>query len=131
MTTDKKIELALADLASALGDIAERSAHTAIDNRDVDTWFRLVNNHDHRLLKQHERIVTLENADLTAKLDQDVADELHAAHRCISALQEQLDRAERRIADLERDLGELSTLDNTRRAVADMINDGDIRLHVD
>lgn len=110
MSDIKKIELALSDLTTALAEHAEYRANKSVNER-LETW--------HNLFQGiAQRVQNLESA---AGM---VAEELKAAHRRIADL-------EVRVEDLERDLGELSTLDNTRRAVADMINDGDIRLHVD
>ena len=98
MTTDKKIELAVQDLAIAIE--ARATNQQMVLSERIEQLAGEASNRieDERLHMQNE---------------------IRAAHRRIADL-------EKRIDDLEND-GE----DRIRSIVADMINDGDIRIHID
>lgn len=104
----KKIDLAASDLAAAVVEaVSEHAEYRAakIVNERIEQLSREI---DSKLERIEARSVT--NI------------ELNAAHGRIT-------RLESRISDLEKQLQESE--DDPRTIIADMINDGDLRLHVD
>lgn len=115
MNHTKKIELALHDLVEGIEAracnqkmvLSERIEQLAGETSDLV-----------------DRIKVLENEQVQMQ------NEITAAHRRIDELKHSFHR---RIADLEKRTDDLENdgADNVRTIVSDMINDGDIRLHVD
>lgn len=140
MTTETKIELALQDLFVALDERATNKANSTAARLEsfvyrlsqLETVVSRVAKVENRLASLELRIESAES--LTDKLDQDVAaelrathDELRAMHRRIDELESVVKAAHRRIDELESAAAE----EDPRTIIADMINDGEIRLHVD
>ncbi len=106
MSDTKKIELAVQDLTTALVEHAEKGAAN-IGNERIDAW--------HSLFQKRGRRVQ--------KLEQVVP-------RRIADLEKRLANVESRLDDLVSPLGRPER-DDIRAIIADMINDGDITLHID
>jgi len=114
----KKIELAQSDMSASLNELFKGLAHRV---HYLESAAGMV---AEELKAQSDRIKVLENEQVQMQ------NEITSAHRRIDELKLS---DHRRIADLEGRIDDLENdgLDNTRTIVADMINDGDIRLHVD
>lgn len=106
MSDTKKIELAVQDLTTALVEHAEKGAAN-IGNERIDAW--------HSLFQKIAMRVQ--------KLEQVVP-------RRIADLEKRLANVESRLDDLVSPLGRPER-DDIRAIIADMINDGDITLHID
>lgn len=146
MTTETKIELALSDLFAALDERATNKANS-VSARLQSFVYRLT-----QLETVVSRVAKVENrlASMEIRIE-DLERDLGDANNCITVLENEqvqmqngitathrrIDELKysdhRRIADLEKRTDDLENdgLDNTRTIIADMINDGDIRLHVD
>ncbi len=110
MSNTTKIELAIQDLFVALDERATNKANLIAS----------------RLEFLSSRVEKLESAGSAGTALTSMVDELHAAHRRIADLESVVKAAHRRIDELENVAEE-----DPRAIIADMINDGDIRLHVD
>jgi len=115
----KKIELAQSDMAASLNDLFQGLAHRV---HYLESASGMV---AQELKAADDRIKVLENEQVQMQ------NQITAAHRRLDEVS-RMDH--RRIADLGKRIDDLENdfqLDNVRTIVADMINDGDIRLHID
>ena len=110
MSNTTKIELAIQDLFVALDERATNKANLIAS----------------RLEFLSSRVEKLESAGSAGTALTSMVDELRTMNRRIADLESVVKAAHRRIDELENVAEE-----DPRAIIADMINDGDIRLHID